>query len=302
MKVAAIDCGTNTIRLLIEDFEGGVGTEIVRTQEFVGLGQGVDATKKFAPEAMDRAFAACEKYAALIEENHCDKVRFIATSATRDAANREVFLDGIRSRLGIDPEVISGEEEAALGFSGVLSGVPINFDPVLVMDSGGGSTELVRGLSVGTILESVSLDIGSRRVRERYLRHDPPKDREISQARCQVRRLLTDCGMNLESVRTFIGVAGTVTTLSALNQRLPAYDRAKVHGSKIELDELGELTDRLLSMTVAEVAALGPVQPQRAQVLCAGALVVYEVAQLVGSSTLIVSEADILDGIARSML
>jgi exopolyphosphatase/guanosine-5'-triphosphate,3'-diphosphate pyrophosphatase len=327
MRVAAIDCGTNTIRLLITEtpvtlVEAENGTlaeeelsgsplgsvskpslqEVTRLVEFVGLGQGVDATHRFADDAIQRAFAVIERYAGVISENDVQRVRFVATSATRDAENREVFLSGVRDRLGVEPEVITGDEEAKLSFTGVLSGVPVSAEPVLVMDSGGGSTELVRGLADGTILQSISLDMGSRRVKERCLQTDPPTDREIMNGRVEVRRLLHNSGIDLESVRTFIGVAGTVTTLSALAQRLPDYDRKLVHGSTIDLDTLGELTERLLSMTADQIAALPSVLAARAPYLGAGALVIYEVAQTVGSSTLVVSESDILDGIALSLL
>lgn len=303
MKVAAIDCGTNTIRLLIAEADGQGGLiEHDRRQAFVGLGQGVDANHRFDPAALQRVFGACESYAEQLRVHAVEAVRFVATSATRDATNKEDLFVGVRSRLGVEPEVITGEEESLLSFRGALSGVPVEADPVLVMDSGGGSTELVRGLADGTILESTSIDIGSRRVRERYLHSDPPTDEEISAARAAVRRILGEAGVDLESVRTFIGVAGTVTTMSAVVQGLPEYQRAKVHRSRLEREQIGQVTDRLLDLSIAEVARLGPVSPERATVLCAGALVIDEIAQRVGSSVLIVSETDILDGIALGML
>lgn len=304
MRVAALDCGTNTMRLLVAESNGQGGlTEVTRLVEFVGLGQGVDATGRFRPDALQRTFAACERYAAVIADlGGVDASRFVATSATRDAENKEDLFGGVRSRLGIEPEVISGDEESQLSFRGAVFGVPVTAGPVLVMDSGGGSTELVRGRLDGTIIESTSIDIGSRRVRERYLLSDPPDDEEVSRARAAVRRLLGDANLDLESVRTFIGVAGTVTTMSAVQQGLSEYRRDKVHRSAMSRSEVGEVADRLLSMTVAEVAALGPVSPERATVLGAGALIIDEIAQRVGSSTLIVSETDILDGIALGLL
>lgn len=302
-KVAAVDCGTNTLRLLIASLDAdGTLVEHARRLTFVGLGQGVDATRRLHPEAMQRAFLACEEYDLLIKAQQVDAIRFVATSAARDALNRDEFFSGVRTRLGVEPDLISGDEESQLSFSGALSGVPVEHDPVLVMDSGGGSTELVRGTRDGKITESVSLDVGSRRVRERFLHSDPPTEDEISAARAFVRRLLSDSGLDLDAVRTFIGVAGTITSLSAVAQGLPSYDRARVHRSTMDRETIERVADRLLTMTEAEVAALGPVSGERAHVLCAGALIVDMVARQVGSSTLIVSESDILDGIALGML
>lgn len=302
-KVAAVDCGTNTLRLLVASRAGdGTLVEHARSLTFVGLGQGVDATRRLHPEAIERAFRACEEYAQIITEQQVDEIRFVATSAARDASNRDEFFDGVRVRLGVEPELISGDEEAQLSFSGALSGVPVQADPVLVMDSGGGSTELVLGTREGQITASISLDVGSRRVRERFLHSDPPTEEEISAARAFVRRLLSDSGLDLESVRTFIGVAGTITSMSAVAQGLAVYDRTKVHRSTMDRETVERVSDRLLSLTEAQVAALGSVSAERAHVLCAGALIVDMVARRVGSATLIVSESDILDGIALGML
>ncbi|MDR0435419.1 MAG: Ppx/GppA family phosphatase [Propionibacteriaceae bacterium] len=301
--VAAVDCGTNTIRLLIATRDGdGTFTELTREQRFVGLGQGVDATGAFDDAAVVRTFAACEEYAAIIAENRVDQVRFVATSATRDAANRAEFLSGVALRLGVTPEVISGDEEAILSFRGALSGLGNVRGPVLVIDSGGGSTELVRGLTDGTITEAVSLDIGSRRIRERYLLSDPPTEAQVHAARKEVRKLLGATGIDFDEVRTAVAVAGTITTMSALVQGLPVYERSRVHLSRLRRDNIADLTGRLLSSTAAEIEAMGPVQPERAKVLAAGALLVNEIAQRIGPAELTVSESDILDGIALGLL
>lgn len=307
MRVAAVDCGTNTIRLLVASLnDDGSLHDLDRRLSFVGLGEGVDATGEFSTEALQRAFNACEQFAEVIGDLDAERARFVATSATRDAANRDELFRGVRARLGIRPEVITGDQEAHLSFRGALSGIRTKADSVLVMDSGGGSTELVRGLSGGhgvpEITRAVSLNIGSRRLRERLLRSDPPTSHEIAEARALVRRELDASGIELSDVATFIGVAGTVTTMSALAQHLRRYDRSRVHASVMDRETVHSVAERLLSSTVSEVVSWGPVQPARAEVLCGGALIVDEVASRMGTNELIVSESDILDGVALSML
>ena len=300
--VAALDCGTNTLRLLVATTdETGRLVEFDRQLRFAGLGQGVDATGQFADEAMERGWAIVDEYLPVIKRLGATRARFVATSAARDAANRQVFFDGVRERLGIDPELISGQEEAQLSFNGAISGARLDGDPVLVMDSGGGSTELVHGTAAGEISQSVSLDIGSRRVRERYLHSDPPTADQIAQARAEVNRLLDGCPVVLGDIATFIGVAGTVTTMMALHLGLKQYDRDRVHRSSMTAAQVAELADKLLAMTVDEVLALGPVAPERAKVLCGGALVVAEVAKRVPVD-LQASESDILDGVVLSII
>lgn len=300
--VAALDAGTNTLRVLIASLdESGRLHEHERQLRFVGLGHGVDATGRFDQAAIERAWAAIDEYLPLIKAHGCTRARFVATSASRDAANRDEFFAGVRERLGIDAELISGDVEARLSYTGALSGARLSGEPVLVMDSGGGSTELVRGDASGVIEQATSIDIGSRRVRERYLLDDPPTAEQIAAARAEANRLLDACPVDLSGVRTFVGVAGTVTSMAALNLGLTSYDRAAVHGSAMSVQEVRGLADRLLGMSVAEVAGLGPVAPERAKVLCAGALVVAEVASRVGVE-LQASESDILDGIAWSIL
>ena len=301
--VAALDAGTNTLRLLVA--EAGPDGRLIehdRQLRFVGLGQGVDATGRFADEAVARAFAAIDEYAPIVARTGASRARFVATSASRDAANREEFFAGVRARLGIEPELISGDEEAQLSFVGALSGAALAPDgAVLVMDSGGGSTELVRGDASAKIAGAISIDVGSRRIRERYLRFDPPSAEQIAAARAEVNRLLDASPVDLAGIGSFIGVAGTVTSMAALALGQQSYDRKAVHGSRMSVEKVGWLTEYLLSIPVAELAALGPVAPERAQVLCAGALVVNEVTRRVGVD-LQASEADILDGLVFSML
>jgi exopolyphosphatase/guanosine-5'-triphosphate,3'-diphosphate pyrophosphatase len=301
MRVAAIDCGTNTIRLLIASISDERRfVDEVREQRFVGLGQDLDVTHRFSPDAMLRTYAACEEYAQLLRTHPCDKLRFVATASGRDTQNWDEFAAGVEQRLGVNPEVISGEEEARLSFAGALSGIVSPVDPILVMDSGGGSTELIRGLRDGTILESVSIPIGSRKVTERFLHSDPPTEREIWVAHRAVRRELSKVPVDLESVGTFIGVAGTVTTLAFLSLGLREYDRKQVHLAGLGASELERVVDEVLAMSHAGLAARG-VPPTRAEVLGGGALLVYALAERVGSATLIACESDILDGIALAL-
>lgn len=301
-NVAALDAGTNTLRLLVAAVDQtGAAHELDRQLRYVGLGHGVDASGRFDAQAMQRGWAAIDEYAPVIKQFGCTQARFVATSAARDAANRDEFFAGVRQRLGIEPELISGDAEARLSFRGALSGARLGGEPVLVMDSGGGSTELVRGGRDAQISAAASLDVGSRRIRERFLLTDPPTDQQIAAARLEVNRLLDDCPVPLADIATFIGVAGTVTSMAALHRGLVRYDRDVVHGTKMSQAEVIGLADRLLAMPVAEVAELGPVAPQRAQVLSAGALVVAEVARRVPVE-LQASESDILDGIVASII
>ena len=306
-RVAAVDCGTNTIRLLIaEEQPGGGLTDLVRELEIVRLGQGVDATGELHPDALARTFAAAERFGERLRAYGVgpERTRLVATSATRDARNVEDFFAGMTARLGVRPEVISGLEEARLSFTGALSGVPEgSAGPVLVMDIGGGSTELVLGDVAGQIDHAVSLNIGSVRLTERFGLVGPLTAEARAAATAYVDGLLDGldwpAGL-LGRVGTWIGVAGTVTTLSALRQGLTTYDRSKVHGSVLTPDAISELADRLAARSADEIRGLG-VPAGRADVVTAGALIADRVAHHV-RRPMIVSESDILDGIALSLL
>lgn len=304
MKVAAIDCGTNSVRLLVA--EGGADGSLVdldRRLILTRLGQGVDATGRFHPEALERTLAAFAEYAGVIADLGVDRVRLVATSAARDASNRDEFFAGARERLGVDAEIISGDEEAGLSFRGALTALPDVATPALVMDIGGGSTELVLGRGGVTphIEHGLSLNIGSVRIRERFLAGDPPTADQIAEASGYIDSLLDGSGVPFANVVTWIGVGGTATSLSAVNQRLSEYDRTKVHASTITRDDLSTLTRRLLDSSVAQVRELPSMHPKRADVICAGALIADRVGRRV-SVDLTVSESDILDGIALGLL
>ncbi len=301
MRVGVFDCGTNSLRLLIADGapDGGL-RDVVRSLRLVRLGQGVDATGEFHPDALARTFEALDEYATVVTDHHCDRLRFVATSAARDARNREDFFAGVRQRLGVEAEIIPGDEEARLSFGGALSGVRAGADPVLVVDIGGGSTEMVTGRRDGTISHAVSLDMGSVRIRERILHGDPPTADEIARAREFIDAMVAGAGVQLP-VGTFIGVAGTITSLSAIHQGLATYDRAKVHGSTLTAAEVHALAERLLATSVEEVEATTCLPRRRAEVICAGAMIADAIAARAGVP-MTVSEADILDGVALEML
>jgi exopolyphosphatase/guanosine-5'-triphosphate,3'-diphosphate pyrophosphatase len=304
-RVAAVDCGTNSIRLLIADQdEAGRLVDLDRRLEIVRLGQGVDATGEFHADALVRTFAAVDRFADVITAAgvSVDRIHFVATSAARDARNRAQFFDGIRARLGVEPEVISGDVEAALSFGGALSRVRPAVEPVLVMDIGGGSTELILGSASGEIRQATSLQVGSVRLTERFLPSDPPTPAELAEATAYVDERLATSGIEWASVGSWVGVAGTVTSLAAVYLGLETYDREKVHGSVMPRAEVVRLSDRLSVLTVAEIRAIATMHPQRADVIAAGALIAARVANVVSAPELMTSESDILDGIALEVL
>ena len=304
-RVAAIDCGTNSIRLLIAEPDGSGGlADLERRLEIVRLGQGVDATGEFHPDALRRTFAAVDGYAELIKkaEVPTGKVHFVATSAARDVKNRETFFAGVKERLGVLPDVISGETEARLSFLGALSRVKPEGEPVLVMDIGGGSTELITGGANGDLHSAVSLDVGSVRVTERFFKQNPVADDDLERAAGYVDDLLTGSGVDFDSIGAWIGVAGTVTTLAGVYLELERYDRERVHGARIPLAAIAEQLHRLAELTVDQIRALPSMHPGRADVITGGALVESRIAARVHLDHLIVSESDILDGIALQLI
>ncbi|WAH98743.1 Ppx/GppA phosphatase family protein [Arthrobacter sp. MMS18-M83] len=312
-RVAAIDCGTNSIRLLIADASGAdAGSplrDIVREMRVVRLGQGVDATGELAPEALERTFAATGDYAELIRHHGVGSVRFVATSASRDARNRDVFVDGIRDLLGVEPEVISGDEEAALSFAGASSVLPSRGkDPLLVVDLGGGSTEFVLGDSDG-VIAAKSVDIGCVRLTERHLRNDPPTPEQIAAAEADVDAAIDLAGRTVPLGRAtaVVGVAGSITTITAHALGLSEYDPALIHGASLDLETISDAATSLLEMSREERARLPYMHPGRVDVIGAGALVWRRILQRLaelGDGSISVatsSEHDILDGIALSI-
>jgi exopolyphosphatase/guanosine-5'-triphosphate,3'-diphosphate pyrophosphatase len=309
-RVAAIDCGTNSIRLLIADTEGDQLRDVHRETRIVRLGQGVDATGEFAPDAIARTRDALLDYAALLKAHRVERVRMVATSAARDVANRDVFFAMTADVLGaVLPgavaEVISGVQEAELSFRGAVGELAGAGAPFVVVDLGGGSTEIVFGGD--KVVASYSADIGCVRLTERCLHSDPPTAEEVAAARQVVRERL-DVALSVVSVegaRTWVGLAGTMTTLSALAHHMTAYDAAAIHLSRVTRGDLIAVCDRLIGMTRSQRAALPPMHEGRADVIGGGAIVVQELARELhtraGIDELTVSEHDILDGIVLSI-
>ena len=314
-RVAALDCGTNSLRLLIADVDPQAGTlvDLDRRTEIVRLGQGVDRTGRFDPEAVERTVAVARFYAALIAEAGAERLRFVATSATRDAANRDEFAAGIHAVLGVEPQVASGAQEAALSFAGATRDLlrhPRDADgdpqpPFCVVDLGGGSTEIVLGDSAPTA--ALSVDVGCVRITERHLHSDPPTAAEVAAATATVDEALdrVTAAVPLATARTLVGLAGSVTTVTAHALRLPAYDSARTHGAVLPVDDVLAACTELLEMDRAERAALPYMHPGRVDVIGAGALVWRRVVERLrdeaGIETVRTSEHDILDGIAWSL-
>ncbi|MBW1595770.1 Ppx/GppA phosphatase family protein [Streptomyces sp. JJ38] len=310
-RVAAVDCGTNSIRLLVADLDPATGAfkELDRRMRIVRLGQGVDRTGRLAPEALERTFAACREYADVIRSLDASRVRFVATSASRDAENRDEFVRGVVDILGVEPEVVTGDQEAAFSFTGATRELTASGldTPYLVTDIGGGSTELVIG--TGEVSAARSVDIGCVRMTERHLVRDgvvtdPPTAEQIAAIRADVDTALTlaEESVPLASARTLVGLAGSVTTVAGIVLGLPEYDPAAIHHARVSLDQVREVTDRLVHSTHAEREAIPVMHPGRVDVITAGAVILQAVMERSGATEVVVSEHDILDGICWSLV
>ena len=302
MRVAAIDCGTNSIRLLIADIDGNNFREVVRDMEIVRLGQGVDQTGQFHPDAIARTLAAVDKFAAEIAKRGVEKIRFCATSATRDATNRHLFVDGVRERLGIEPEVISGNEEAALSFAGAIQDLDPAEGPFLVIDIGGGSTEFVFGTS--SVEAARSVNIGCVRMTERHFANDPATPQQVELARTDIQAAIAQAAAEvpITQAKTLVAVAGTATTVAAAALDLPEYDRYAIHLTRISAAQVHDASTMFLTKNREERLALGYMHPGRVDVIPAGALVLSEIIKATGATGFVASESDILDGMARSLV
>lgn len=312
-RVAAVDCGTNSIRLLVSDYQDGRFTDIYRGMKVVRLGQGVDATGRLADDAIVRAKVALTEFVDIMQRENVSKLRMVATSATRDAANRDEFLDMTAELLGkVVPgtraEEISGEEEAQLSFTGAVGDLGPEHQTVCVIDLGGGSTEFVVGKRSGEILGAYSAQIGCVRLTERIMTSDPATDAQVAQAREYVATALNDVRSRvpLHEADTFVGVAGTFTTISALAQGLEEYDPAHIHGSELRFDASRVLTQALIKNSAAERSLHPVMHPGRADVIGGGAVVVEGIMDLISdisdSRSLIISEKDILDGVVAGLV
>ncbi|NXY96753.1 Ppx/GppA family phosphatase [Streptomyces sp. BR123] len=307
-RVAAVDCGTNSIRLLVADLDPATGelVELDRRMTIVRLGQGVDKTGRLAPEALERTFAACREYARVIKELGAERLRFVATSASRDAENRDDFVRGVVEILGVEPEVISGDEEAEFSFIGAtkeLTGTDHMDKPFLVVDIGGGSTEFVVGEE--HVRAARSVDVGCVRMTERHLVvdgtvTDPPTADQIAAIRSDIEAALdlAEQTVPLREARTLVGLAGSVTTVAGIALGLPGYISSQIHHARVPYATVREVTERMLTTTHAERAAIPVMHPGRVDVIGAGALVLQAIMERIGATEVVVSEHDILDGIA----
>jgi exopolyphosphatase/guanosine-5'-triphosphate,3'-diphosphate pyrophosphatase len=301
MRVAAIDCGTNSIRLLIADIDGSNFREVVRDMEIVRLGQGVDETGQFHPDAIARTLTAVDKFAAEIAKRGVEKIRFCATSATRDATNRHLFVDGVRERLGIELEVISGDEEAALSFAGAIKDLDPSNGPFLVVDIGGGSTEFVFGTS--TVEAARSVNIGCVRMTERHISSDPATPEQIELARTDIQAAIAQAAavVPITKAKTLVAVAGTATTVAAAALELPQYDRYAIHLSRISAQQTHDAATMFATKSREQRLLLGYMHPGRVDVIAAGSLVLSEIMKATGATEFVASESDILDGMAFSL-
>ena len=301
-RVAAIDCGTNSIRLLIADIAGDNFKEVLRTMEIVRLGQGVDQNKAFNPDAIDRTLKAVELFRDQIASKGVEKIRFCATSATRDATNRSLFTDGVRDILGIEVEVIPGEEEAELSFIGATKELRQSDAPFLVVDIGGGSTEFVFGSEKVDFAKSVN--IGCVRMSERHLNTQPPSMAQIAQAIVDIDIAITQAAsvVPITTAKTLVAVAGTATTVAAAALELTDYDRHLIHLSRISSDKVHKVAATFQSMNKDQIASLGFMHPGRVDVITAGSLVLSRIMAATGATEFVASESDILDGMAWSLI
>lgn len=309
-RVAAIDCGTNSIRLLVADVpDASAGpqaplVDLTRRMEIVRLGQGVDSTGRLAPEAIERTRVALASYAADIEKLGAQRVRMCATSASRDAANAADFTEMVQATLGVAPEVVSGDEEARLSFTGAVRGLPSDAkEPFLVVDIGGGSTEFVVGDRAEGVRTAISVDIGCVRMTERHLPGDPPTPAQVAAAQADIAAVV-DRALAVVPGReaaTLVGLAGSVTTVVALAQGLREYDPERIHHARVSYEEVARVTAELLGQTRAQRLANPVMHPGRADVIGAGALVLRVIMERAGMPSVVASEHDILDGIAWSL-
>jgi exopolyphosphatase / guanosine-5'-triphosphate,3'-diphosphate pyrophosphatase len=303
-RVAAIDCGTNSIRLLVADLHGDRLTDVVRRMEIVRLGQGVDRTGRLDPDAIERTRVALRAYADEIRALGAERVRMIATSASRDAANADEFHTMVVDTLGAPPEVVSGDEEARLSYTGAVRGLPADLPaPYLVVDIGGGSTEFVTGRADGSVDRAISVDIGCVRMTERHLHADPPTPEQVAAAEADIAATVDRA---LEAVggrdaRTLVGLAGSVTTVTAITLGLTAYDPERIHHARAAYSDVAKVTAELLGATHDQRLAIPVMHPGRADVIGAGALILRVIMQRAGVDAVIASEHDILDGIAFSL-
>lgn len=304
MKAAVIDIGTNTVRLLIaSESADGKWLDVVREVEIARLGEGVDSSGEINPWAMERTLAILERYRDFMHAHGVGKVRVVSTSAMRDARNAADFIAIVERRLGLRIEVISGEEEGRLTFAGAASATLVAPESLtLIVDVGGGSTEYIWGVG-GSVLDAVSIDIGAVRLSELFFKSDPPTGTELTAARAMIRERTRVVFERILAAKpnALVAVAGTATQLAAVLYGVEPYDPARIHGSKITHAELQALVAKLASIDLEARKALTGMDPKRADVIIAGALILDETLERLNFTEMIISEHDILDGLIRTL-
>ena len=299
MRLAGIDIGTLTCRLLIADVPSdGRLKEIRSERRILRLGEGVDQTKQLSVAAMDRVLCCLKEWRELIDASHIDAAAVVATSAVRDAENRDEFLDRVKREIGFEVELISGEEEARRTMLGIRSGLPLGVTGVLALDIGGGSTEFILDRP-GEKPVVRSIDIGVVRLCERLLQHDPPTDEEVRQARKWVERetKAAVAGIGNYQAATFVGTAGTITSLAAMAQKLPAYEPARIHNYRLQLSTIQELEQTLLSRNKVDRVGLPGLEKGREEVIAAGAIIIRTIMETLGMSVVLVSDLGLREGV-----
>ena len=307
MRVAAVDCGTNALKLLVTDLDPAAGTQtdLVRELRMTRVGEGVDRSGRITPEALLRTLAGCDGYAATIGRLDVERMRCGATSAARDAANGGELVAGMHARFGVPIEVLSGEREAALSYAGVVHGLRRSgvrtADPMLVVDIGGGSTELVLGEGA-QVRAAASADVGAVRLTERHLSDDPPTAGQRDAAVADVDSALLTLPVRPADAGTLVAVSGTAVTVAALALGLDTLDPDRLHGARVGAEEVRDACAALLAAPVAERLALGVMHPGRADVIGGGAIVLDRVLVAAGVEALVISTCDVLDGMAWSLV
>lgn len=298
-RLAGVDIGTLTCRLLIADLSpSGRLIEIRSERRILRLGEGVDQTKQLSVAAMDRVLQCLKEWREMIDASHVDAAAAVATSAVRDAKNRDEFLDRMKREAGFEVELISGEEEARRTMLGIRSGLSPDVTDVLALDIGGGSTEFILDRS-GQKLAVRSIDIGVVRLCERLLLHDPPTDGEVRKAREWVARETKAAvvGMGSYQTATFVGTAGTITCLAAMAQKLPAYEQARIHNYRLQLGTIRELEQTVLSRKKTDRAGLPGLEKGREEVIAAGVIIIRTVMETLGVSAVLISDLGLREGV-----
>ena len=299
MRLAGIDIGTLTCRLLIADLSpDGRLKELRSERRILRLGEGVDQTKQLRSSAIDRVLQCLKEWREMIDASSVDATAAVATSAVRDAVNRDEFLDRLKRETGFEIELISGEEEARRTLLGIHSGLPAGVSDILALDIGGGSTEFILDRP-GQAPIIRSIDIGVVRLCERILHHDPPTDEEIRHAREWVAQetKAAVAGMRNYQTATFVGTAGTITSLAAMAQKLPTYEPARIHNYMLKFDTIQGLEQMLLSRKKADRAGLPGLEKGREEVIAAGAIIIRTVMATLGMSSVLVSDLGLREGV-----